>query len=64
MLIQVASKVVVSTDVIVVGVIFGSVAAGVYGIPAKLFALAYVVGIASTTLLFPLLSELEGRRRP
>lgn len=60
MLIQVASKVVVSTDVIVVGVIFGSVAAGVYGIPAKLFALAYVVGIASTTLLFPLLSELEG----
>ena len=60
MLIQVASKVVVSTDVIVVGVIFGSVAAGVYGIPAKLFALAYIVGTASTTLLFPLLSELEG----
>jgi O-antigen/teichoic acid export membrane protein len=60
MLIQVASKVVVSTDVIVVGVIFGSVSAGVYGIPAKLFALAYVVGIASTTLLFPLLAELEG----
>lgn len=60
MLIQVASKVVFSTDVIVVGVIFGSVAAGVYGIPAKLFALAFGVGIASTTLLFPLLSELEG----
>ncbi len=60
MLIQVASKVVFSTDVIVVGVIFGSVAAGVYGIPAKLFALAYAVGIASTMLLFPLLSELEG----
>ena len=60
MLIQVASKVVVSTDVIVVGVIFGSVAAGVYGIPAKLFAIAYIVGTASTTLLFPLLSELEG----
>lgn len=60
MLIQVASKVVVSTDVIVVGIIFGSVAAGVYGIPAKLFALAFGVGIAATTLLFPLLSELEG----
>jgi O-antigen/teichoic acid export membrane protein len=60
MLIQVASKVVVSTDVIVVGIIFGSVAAGVYGIPAKLFALAFGVGIASTTLLFPVLSELEG----
>ena len=60
MLIQFASKVVVSTDVIVVSIIFGSVAAGVYGIPAKLFALAFAVGIASTTLLFPLLSELEG----
>ena len=60
MLIQFASKVVVSTDVIVVSIILGSVAAGVYGIPAKLFALAFGVGIASTTLLFPLLSELEG----
>lgn len=60
LLIQVASKVVFSTDVIVVGIIFGSVAAGVYGVPAKLFALAFGVGIASTTLLFPLLSELEG----
>lgn len=60
MLIQVASKVVFSTDVIVVGIVLGSVAAGVYGIPAKLFALAFGVGIASTTLLFPLLSELEG----
>ncbi len=60
LLIQVASKVVFSTDVIVVGIILGGVAAGLYGIPAKLFALAYGVGIASTTLLFPLLSELEG----
>ena len=60
LLIQVASKVVFSTDVIVVAIILGSVAAGLYGIPAKLFALAYGVGIASTTLLFPLLSELEG----
>jgi O-antigen/teichoic acid export membrane protein len=60
MLIQVASKVVFSTDVIVVSIVLGSVAAGVYGIPAKLFALAFGVGIASTTLLFPLLSELEG----
>jgi O-antigen/teichoic acid export membrane protein len=46
--------------VIVVSVVLGSVAAGVYGIPAKLFALAFAVGIASTTLLFPLLAELEG----
>jgi O-antigen/teichoic acid export membrane protein len=60
MLIQVASKVVFSTDVIVVSIVLGSVAAGVYGIPAKLFALAFGVGIASTTLLYPLLSEHEG----
>ena len=59
-LISVASKVVLSTDVIVVGIVLGSLAAGLYGIPAKLFALAYGVGLAVTTLLFPLLSELEG----
>jgi O-antigen/teichoic acid export membrane protein len=60
LLIQIASKVVVSTDVIVVGVIFGGLAAGIYGIPAKVFALVFAVGMASTTLLFPFLSELEG----
>lgn len=59
-LINVASKVVFSTDVIVVGIVLGSLAAGLYGIPAKLFALAFGVGMAVTTLLFPLLSELEG----
>jgi O-antigen/teichoic acid export membrane protein len=59
-LISVASKVVLSTDVIVVGIVLGSLAAGLYGIPAKLFALAYGVGLAVTTLLFPLLSQLEG----
>lgn len=59
-LIHAASKVVFSTDVIVVGIVLGSLAAGLYGIPAKLFALAYGLGIAVTTLLFPLLSELEG----
>jgi len=59
-LIHAASKVVFSTDVIVVGIVLGSLAAGLYGIPAKLFALAYGIGIAVTTLLFPLLSELEG----
>ena len=59
-LINVASKVVFSTDVIVVGIVLGSLAAGLYGIPAKLFALAFGIGMAVTTLLFPLLSELEG----
>jgi O-antigen/teichoic acid export membrane protein len=59
-MINVASKVVFSTDVIVVGIVLGSFAAGLYGIPAKLFALAFGVGMAVTTLIFPLLAELEG----
>lgn len=59
-MINVASKVVFSTDVIVVGIVLGSLAAGLYGIPAKLFALAFGVGMAVTTLIFPLLAELEG----
>jgi len=59
-MIHVASKVVFSTDVIVVGIVLGSLAAGLYGVPAKLFALAFGLGLAVTTLLFPLLSELEG----
>jgi O-antigen/teichoic acid export membrane protein len=63
-MIHVASKVVFSTDVIVVGIILGSLAAGLYGVPAKLFAMAFGVGMAVTTLLFPLLSELEGSEEP
>ena len=59
-MINVASKVVFSTDVIVVGIVLGIVAAGLYKIPATLFTLAFGVGMAVTTLLFPLLSELEG----
>lgn len=63
-MINMASKVVFSTDVIIVGIVLGSLAAGLYGIPAKLFALAFGVGMAVTTLLFPLLSELEGASEP
>ena len=59
-LIHVASKVVLSTDVIVVGIVLGSVAAGHYAAPAKLFALALGMGVSLGTLLFPVLSELEG----
>lgn len=59
-LIQIASKVVLSTDVIVVGVVLGTFAAGLYAVPAKLFALALGVGAAAATLLFPVLAELEG----
>jgi O-antigen/teichoic acid export membrane protein len=63
-LINVASKVVLSTDVIVVGVVLGSVAAGLYALPAKLFALALGIGVAAATLVFPVLAELEGAEDP
>ncbi len=59
-LIHVASKVVLSTDVIVVGALLGSVAAAWYGLPSKLFGLVFGIGVAASTLLFPVLSELEG----
>ena len=59
-LIHVASKVVLSTDVIVVGIVLGSLAAGLYAAPAKLFALVLGMGVSLGTLLFPVLSELEG----
>lgn len=61
-LIHVAGKVVFSADVIVVGIVLGATAAGLYGIPAKLFALAFGAGAAATDLLFPAFSELEGQR--
>ena len=63
-LVHIAQKIVFSTDVIVVGIVLGSASAGVYGVPAKLFALAFGVGTAATSLMFPAFAELEGRARP
>jgi O-antigen/teichoic acid export membrane protein len=57
---HVAGKVVFSTDVIVVGVLLGARAAGLYGIPARLFALAAGISMAGTNVLLPALSELHG----
>ncbi len=59
-LVHVAQKIVFSTDVIVVGIVLGATAAGVYGVPAKLFALAFGIGTALTSLMFPAFAELEG----
>jgi O-antigen/teichoic acid export membrane protein len=59
-LVHVAQKIVFSTDVIVVGIVLGSAASGVYSVPAKLFALAFGVGTAATSLMFPAFAELEG----
>ncbi len=59
-LVHVAQKIVFSTDVIVVGIVLGSAATGVYGPPAKLFALVFGIGTAVTSLMFPAFAELEG----
>ncbi|MBA2476844.1 MAG: oligosaccharide flippase family protein [Actinobacteria bacterium] len=59
-LINLASRVVFSTDVIVVGILLGAAAAAHYGVAAKLFTLAFGFGVAGVTMLFPALAELEG----
>jgi O-antigen/teichoic acid export membrane protein len=59
-LVHVAQKIVFSTDVVVVGIVLGSAASGVYSVPAKLFALAFGIGTAATSLMFPAFAELEG----
>jgi O-antigen/teichoic acid export membrane protein len=59
-LVHVAQKIVFSTDVVVVGVVLGSAASGVYSVPAKLFALVFGIGTAFTSLMFPAFAELEG----
>jgi O-antigen/teichoic acid export membrane protein len=61
LLIQIAAKIVTSTDVIVVGIVLGAEAAALYGIPSRLFGLGLGLGTAGTTVLFPAFSELEGR---
>lgn len=64
--VHLASKVVLSADVIVVGILLGAKAAALYGIPAKLFSLATATAAAGPTLLLPAFAELEGaeeRRR-
>ncbi len=58
--IHVASKVVFATDVVVVGIVLGPVAAALYAIPAKLFSLAFGLGSAGTNLLYPTFAEYEG----
>jgi len=63
-LVHVANKIVFSTDVVVVGIALGSVAAGVYSVPAKLFLLGFGLGTAVTSLMFPAFAELEGAGAP
>lgn len=59
-LVHISQKIVFSTDVIVVGIILGATATGVYAVPAKLFAVTFGLGTAATSLMFPAFAELEG----
>ena len=59
-LLHVASKVVFSTDVLVVGIVLGPVAATLYAIPARLFTMVFGLSSAATNLLFPAFAEYEG----
>jgi O-antigen/teichoic acid export membrane protein len=63
-LVHIAQKIVFSTDVIVVGIVLGSAASGVYSVPARLFALVFGLGTAATSLMFPAFAELEGAEDP
>ena len=63
-LVHIAQKIVFSTDVVVVGIVLGSAASGVYSVPAKLFALVFGIGTAVTSLMFPAFAELEGAGAP
>lgn len=59
-LVHVANKVVFSTDVLVVGILLGPEAAAYYGIPARLFQLAFGLCSVGAQLLFPAFAEQEG----
>lgn len=62
--IHLAAKIVFSTDVIVVGIVLGPLAAAAYAIPARLFELLFGLGTAGPGLLYPAYAELEGRAEP
>ena len=55
-----AQKIVFTTDVVVVGIVLGSHQTTLYAVPATLFAIAFGIGIAAQTLLFPAFAEYEG----
>jgi O-antigen/teichoic acid export membrane protein len=59
-LINVSAKIVFSTDVIVVGAVLGSGAAGTYAIPAGLFGIVNGLASAGPGLLYPAFAELHG----
>jgi O-antigen/teichoic acid export membrane protein len=59
-LVHIANKIVFSTDVVVVGIVLGPKAATLYGLPAKLFQLAFGLCSVGANLMFPAFAEHEG----
>ena len=59
-LVHVASKVVFSTDVVVVGIVLGAREAAVYAIASRLFQLAFGLASVVTSLLYPAFAEYGG----
>jgi O-antigen/teichoic acid export membrane protein len=55
-----SSKVVFTSDVVVVGIVLGPRQAALYAIPAKLFSTAFGIGSAGQRLLLPAFAEFEG----
>jgi O-antigen/teichoic acid export membrane protein len=59
-LVHLASKVVFSTDVVVVGIVLGAHEAAIYAIASRLFQLAFGLASVVTSLLYPAFAEYEG----
>jgi O-antigen/teichoic acid export membrane protein len=59
-LVHVASKVVFSTDVVVVGIVLGPREAAIYAIASRLFQLAFGLASVVTSLLYPAFAEYTG----
>jgi O-antigen/teichoic acid export membrane protein len=59
-LVNIANKIVFSTDVVVVGIVLGAKAATLYGLSAKLFQLAFGLCSVGANLMFPAFAEHEG----
>ena len=59
-LVHVANKVVISTDVVVVGIVLGAEQAAIYAIASRLFQLVFGLASVVTSLLYPAFAEYEG----
>ena len=59
-LVQVANKVVFSTDIVIVGIVLGAREAAIYAIASRLFQLAFGLASVLTSLLYPAFAEYEG----